>query len=149
MQQAVAARTPAHLWIVAILAVLWNSIGVVDYLMTRLHNDAYFAKTMPTMNPADFYAYADSLPLYASIGWGLGVWGGFLGSLLLLFRSRFAVPVFVLSMIGVVVGMGYQLAVPPPGSEGAGGKVIGYAVILIAAALLYYAWRQRAKGVLR
>ena len=35
MQQAVSARTPAHLWIVGALATLWNAFGAYDYLMTR------------------------------------------------------------------------------------------------------------------
>ena len=33
-------------------------------------------------------ACIDSLPIYALIGWGLGVWMGLLGSILLLLRSR-------------------------------------------------------------
>jgi hypothetical protein len=149
MQQAVAVRTPVHLWIVGILSLLWNCIGAADYLMTRLHNDAYFQSMMPGVPPATFYAYVDAMPLYAQIGWGLGVWGAFAGSLLLLIRSRYAFHAFALSMIGIILGIGYQLFIsPPPGSEGAG-KIIMYAVILIGAALLYYSWKQRAKGVLR
>ena len=36
MQQAVSARAPAHLWIVGILALLWNCFGCYDYLMTAM-----------------------------------------------------------------------------------------------------------------
>ena len=148
MQQAVTARTPVHLWIVGILSLLWNCIGAADYLMTRLRNDAYFESMMPSVPPATFYAYVDAMPLYAQVGWGLGVWGAFAGSLLLLIRSKYAFHAFALSMIGIVFGIGYQLMTPPPGSEGAG-KIIMYAVIAIGAALLYYSWKQRARGVLR
>jgi len=31
-------KTPIHLWVVGILAILWNSIGAVDYLMTQTQN---------------------------------------------------------------------------------------------------------------
>ena len=29
-------RTPVHLWIVGILALLWNLMGAFDYLATQL-----------------------------------------------------------------------------------------------------------------
>jgi hypothetical protein len=38
MQQAVAARTPVHVWIVGILSLLWSCVGCYDYVMTRMHN---------------------------------------------------------------------------------------------------------------
>ena len=150
MQQAVAARTPAHLWIVGILSLLWNCIGAADYLMTRLRNDAYFEKMMPGVSPATFYAYVDSMPLYAQVGWGLGVWAGLAGSLLLFVRSKYAFQAFAFSMVGIVFGLGYQIFIsPPPGTGAAMEKVIPWMVVVIGAALLYYAWKQRAKGVLR
>ena len=40
-------RTPVHLWIVGIVALLWNAIGCYDYLMTRMRNTDYFEKMMP------------------------------------------------------------------------------------------------------
>ena len=41
------ARTPVHLWIVGVLALLWNGIGGYDYLMTRMRNIDYRARMMP------------------------------------------------------------------------------------------------------
>ena len=39
MQDAVqAARAPVHLWIVGILATLWNAFGCYDYIMTQTGN---------------------------------------------------------------------------------------------------------------
>jgi hypothetical protein len=150
MQQAATARTPVHLWIVGILATLWNCIGVADYLMTRLRNDSYFESMMPGVSPATFYAYVDAMPLYAQIGWGLGVWAGIAGSLLLLIRSKYAYHAFALSMLGIIFGIGYQIFIaPPPGTGAAMEKVIPWLVIIFGAALLYYSWKQRAKGVLR
>ena len=32
-------RTPVHLWIVAILATIWNAFGCFDYLMTHPRNE--------------------------------------------------------------------------------------------------------------
>jgi hypothetical protein len=150
MQQAVSARTPAHLWIVGILALLWGCFGAYDYVMTRMHNMAYLAKAMPGVDPNVGLAWIEGMPMYAQVGWGLGVWGGLLGAILLLMRSRYAVWAFAISMLGVILCIGYQLALAPalPGAS-AGMKMIGYAIIIIAALLLWYSSSMEKKGVLR
>ena len=91
MQQTVSARTPAHLWIVGILSFLWNCFGAYDYTMTKMRGAAYIATTMPGMDANAALAWINSMPMYAQVGWALGVWLGLLGAVLLLNRSRWAV----------------------------------------------------------
>jgi hypothetical protein len=76
---------------------------------------------------------------------------GLLGSILLLVRSRYAVWAFGLSLLGAVLGLGYQIALAPPlaGADDAMSKAMPYVIILIAVALFLYARAQAAKGVLR
>ena len=137
MQQAVSARTPAHLWIVGILALLWNCFGAYDYTMSNMR---------------DALAWMDAFPIYAKIGWALGVWGGLLGAILLLIRSRYAVWAFAVSMLGIVLSIGWQLAAAPPipGATQSGmTKIIPFVVIVIGLFLLWYSWNAEKKGVLR
>ncbi len=144
-------KTPVHLWIVGVVSLLWNSFGATDYFMTRTRGAAWIDQMMPGADSAAFMAYINGFPLWASIGWALGVWGAVLGSLLLLLRSRHAVLTFAVSLVGAVAGLGYQLMNPlnlPQVTEGAG-AVMPYVIIAIAALLLWYARRQRASGVLR
>ena len=146
MQQAVSARTPAHLWIVGALSLLWNCFGCYDYLMTNLRNQAYLSQFT-----ADQLAYFDSLPAWLTAFWALGVWGGLAGSILLLMRSRHAVLVYGLSLVGAVVGLGYQMfmtAMPASMKEGMMG-MMPWVIILIAAFLLWYAWTAEKTGLLR
>lgn len=146
MQQAVAARTPAHVWIVGIFATLWNGYACYEYLLTNLKNQAFLAKM-----PADQLAYMASLPAWLTAFWALGVWGGLAGGLLLLIRSRYSVSAFALSLIGAVVGLGYQMFMTDrPASMTQGAMVIlPWAIILICLALFLYARAQAAKVVLR
>lgn len=151
MQETVAARTPAHLWIVGILSLLWSGFGAVDYMMTRMRNADWIAGMMPGVDPNAVFDWIGAFPVWASFGWGLGVWGGLAGSILLLMRSRWAVAAFGASLIGALLGLGYQIAGAPPlpGMEGPMATLMPYVIIAIALALLYYAWRQRQNGVLR
>lgn len=151
MQQGVSARTPAHLWVVGILATLWNCFGAYDYLMTKSRNTDYLASMMPGVDPNAFLAYLDGYPIWAQFGWGLGVWMGLLGSVLLLLRSRWAVHSFALSLLGMVLSFTYVFTGPPmPGEEAMGAmKYFPLVIVAIGVALLYYAWRQTKTGVLR
>jgi len=146
MQQAVSARAPAHLWIVGILALLWNAFGCYDYLMTNTRNQAYLSAF-----PADQLAYLDSLPSWVTAFWALGVWGGLAGAILLLARSRHAILAFGISLIGAVVGLGYQMfATDMPASmkQGIGG-IMPWVIIAIAALQLWYARSAGKQALLR
>ena len=151
MDGTVREKAPAHLWIVGILALLWNGFGAYDYFMTRTQGATYVESMMPGVDGSRLIEYIDSFPIWASAGWGLGVWGGLLGAILLLLRHRLAVPVLGLSLLGAIVGIGYQLMRPLdiPDMHTGFNAVVPYLIILIAASLFLYARSQRAKGVLR
>lgn len=153
MDDALPAKTPVHLWVVGALALLWNGFGCYDYLMTRMRNEDYFRMMGPDVDPKAMLAWVDAFPIYAQFGWGLGVWMGLAGSILLLMRHRWAVPALGLSFLGAIVGLGYQiLAAPPPPAPSMNQGFMAYTayvIIAIAAALYFYAHRQRQAGVLR
>ena len=139
-------RAPAHLWIVGVLALLFNGFGCLDYTMTNLKNAAWLAKMSP-----DQLAYMASLPAWLTAFWAIGVWGGLAGAILLLIRNRYAVWALGLSCIGAVVGLGYQLTIATmPASMKQGGMAfMPWLIILITIFLLWYSWSIEKKGVLR
>ena len=144
MTQAV--RTPWHLWVVGGVSLLWNAFGAFDYVMTKLKNPDYMAAFTPEQQ-----AYFYSFPLWANIGWALGVWGSVLGSALLLARSRHAVTVFGLSLVGLAISSIYQFGLHYGDLQRMFGTfpMIFTAVIwVIVIALFVYARRQAAAGVL-
>ena len=145
------AKAPMHLWIVGGLALIWNAIGCYDYLMTRMRNTEYLASMMPEIDPNAMLAWVDAFPIWAQIGWGLGVWMGLFGAVLLLIRNRYAVHAFILSLVGAILGLGYQIVAAPPlaGAEGAMYTVMPYIIILIALGLFLYGRKQAANGLLR
>ena len=148
MQQAVAARTPVHLWIVGILSLLWNCFGAYDYIMTRTRNMDYLAQMG---DPKVILSWVDSLPSYAHVGWGLGVWSALLGSVLLLMRSRYALHAFAASLVGMALSFGGQYLGPPmPPEMNAGAmKYVPMIIVLLGLVQAWYAWRETKEGVLR
>jgi hypothetical protein len=139
-------RAPAHLWIVGILALLWNGYACFEYLMTMTANEEFMSKV-----PADQIAYMNSLPSWLTAFWAIGVWGGLAGALLLLMRSRYSVWAFALSLIGAVVGLGYQMfaTARPASMTGGAMAIVPWVIILVAAFLAWYSWTEEKKGDLR
>jgi hypothetical protein len=141
-------RTPVHLWIVGILATLWNAFGCYDYVMTQTENAQYMEMVGFT---AEQQAYFQSFPAWMEAFWALGVWGALLGSLLLLMRSRFAVHAYALSLLGLLVGTIYQygMADMPDAMNTPAMMGMSAFIWIVAIALLVYAMRMRRNGVLR
>ncbi len=139
-------KTPWHLWVVGIISLLWNSVGALDFTMTQMKNEAYLKALTPEQ-----LAYIQGFPLWAVLVWGLGTWGGLLGSLVLLFRRCVAVQLFGASLVGIV-GTNvyiYLLSDWLKVMHGGIGAVIFSAVIfVIGVLLLVYARTMRRRGVL-
>ena len=147
MQQGQSAKAPLSFWVIAVLSLIWNAFGGLDYTLTRLRNTDYLSAGG---DPQVMLAWIDSFPLWAQAGWGLGVWGSVAGSVFMLLRSRHAVWAFALSLVGAVLSLGYQLthAVPPELTTTAG-KVMPVLIILIVAFLLRFTQVEARKGTLR
>lgn len=140
-------KTPWHLWVVGVLSLLWNAMGAYDFTMTKLDAATYLADFTP-----DQQVYFTSFPMWANIGWALGVWGSVLGSLLLLVRSRHAVTAFIVSLIGLAISSVYQFGMHWGDLQRMFGNfpAIFTAIIwVVAIALFLYARRQTAAGLLR
>ncbi|MEM7666904.1 MAG: hypothetical protein AAF250_13690 [Pseudomonadota bacterium] len=145
MDNALNQKTPWHLWVVGGVSLLWNSGGIISYLTTKLGG----------LEGADFppeqLVYFNSFPAWASAFWALGVWGCFLGSLFLLLRSRWAVTLFGISIIGLIGTTAYQrLSGDLPASmQTMGHNLFAAAIWVITIGLFIYASRMRRAGVLR
>lgn len=137
-------KTPTSFWIVAVLSLLWNLFGCYDYLMSKLSPESYFAAN--GMN-AESAAYMASLPAWLTAFWALGVWGSLAGSLLLLARSRLAVPAFALSLAGLAVSqLTQEFWLHPPQAGPIGLVLMVWSALVF---FLIYARSMAAKGVLR
>lgn len=135
-----------HLWVVGLLALIWNGLGGLDHVMTQVEGDAWLANMDPTeVQMAWFHA----MPAWVDVVWGVGAWSGLLGAVLLLLRRRWALPAFGASLIGWTAYAVYVLGL----SNGlaAMGAFWPMLVVHVAAPVLcaWYASIQSRTGVLR
>ena len=131
-------RPPLWFWIVSVLAVLWNLVGVfMFYTQLTLTPEA-----MAAMPPEQQRINA-AMPSWVYLFFGIAVIAGLLGSLGLLSRKRWAVPLLLVSLLGVVAQMASAYAVTPVWAlTGVAGMV--FPLILIAACLLLWLFARKA-----
>jgi len=134
--------TPWHLWAIGIVTLLWNAIGITSYLMTKLGNLESLGMT------ASQIAYFESFPAWSIALWAMGVWGAFLGSVLILLRSRWAVVSLAISVIGLA-GTTYFQNVVTEVPEELQNLPLNIAIWVLTLFTLWYAWTMRKQGVLR
>lgn len=91
-------KTPKHLWFVAIVSLLWNLMGALDYVLSQTKNEEYLSAFT-----AEQLSYFLSFPTWVIASWAIAIWGGVLGSIMLLFKTKLAVPAFLASFIGMLV----------------------------------------------
>lgn len=128
---------------VGILALLWNLLGCMAYLSDVMLTPEDVAK----LDAAQQAMYA-ARPAWAVAATAVAVWGGAAGSLGLILRRRWATPLLIASLLGVIA-QDYNLLVL--GGAGADPVVLALQglVLLIAIGLVLLARRASRLGWLR
>lgn len=137
-------KTPVHLWIVGVLALLWNAMGAFDYLATQLQLESYMSQFTEAQ-----LEYFYSFPKLMTACWAFAIWGAVAGTIGLLMRKKWAAWAFVVSCTGMVFTTIYNFGMTN-GAEimGTEGVIFSVVIWVVALFLLYYTWAQAKKGVL-
>ncbi len=95
-------KPPVWFWIVSVVALLWNLMGAMAYLA-----QAFITDEGKAMLPSDQLDLLENTPAWATAAFAIAVWAGVLGSIGLLVRKKWARPVLLLSLFGILVQMAY------------------------------------------
>lgn len=125
-------------WVIGSIALIWNVMGVVNFFVQ--------------LNPEMLASYRESeraiivgRPAWATIGFAISVFGGSLGSLLLLLKNPTAFYLFVASLLGVIITMAHTLSV---GINFGAGEMFGIILMpmVVAAFLIWYSKQAENRG---
>jgi hypothetical protein len=131
-------------WIIGIVALIWNLMGVFAYLQ-----QAYMTEEdLMAMQVAEQALY-ENIPAWVTGAYAIAVFGGALGCILLLLRRKLASSLFLISLVGIVVQMSYNIFMSRAiDVYGPGGITMPAMIILIGIFLLWYAKKKTAAGIL-
>ncbi|WP_299889766.1 hypothetical protein [uncultured Lacinutrix sp.] len=99
-------KIPVWYWIVAVLALLWNGLGVMAYVGRAIMTDEMIA-ALPEEQQAEFLV---EYPAWYTAAFALAVFCGFLGAVSLLIKKKWAYILFIISAIAAIVQHGYIFA---------------------------------------
>ena len=133
-------------WVAGVLFLLWNLMGCGAYLAEVTMDDAAYAARYGE----GVAALRDSIPVWSVAGYATAVWGGLLASLLFLLRRALAYPVFIVSLIGAVLGF-VPLFIVPGMMDAMGGFDLAMPALVLVVGIIEIVASKRAKarGILR
>ena len=85
-------------WIIGVLALAWNSMGIKAYLDQAYQTEAYFAST-----PKEMQEIAANAPSWVTAVFAVAVFVSTLACLLLLFRKKAARLLFLIGLLAVLI----------------------------------------------
>lgn len=135
-------KIPMWFTVVAIVAVLWDSMGVWAYIDTMTLS----AEDLMKMPEAERSIH-NATPAWANGAFAIAVFGGFIGSLLLLLKKSLALPILIVSLIAVLVQMYNAFFIMDSIAVfGPGGMIMPIMIIVIAALLVWMAYMAKKKA---
>jgi len=132
-------------WIIGIIALIWNGMGVNAYLQHAFKTEA----SMADMN-ADQIALLESMPAWITALFAIAVFTGVIGCIALLMRKKIAVTLLLVSFLAAIVQQLYWLFgtnMTEVFSESQP-YLMPILIIIVAAFLVWYSKNQKAKGIL-
>lgn len=131
-------KPPIWFWIVSIVALLWNLMGIANYLM-----QAYMTDEMKAALPQEQQEQLANLPSWYIAAFAIAVFAGALGCIALLMRRKWASIVLIVSLIGVVLQMSYITFVLKMSN------FMTSIIVITAIALVIFAKKSKELGWLR
>jgi hypothetical protein len=135
-------KPPKTFWVIGIIALLWNLMGAFAYLAQAYMSDEALAAL-----PEAERALYENVPAWATAAFATAVFGGVIACILLLLRRKSATLVFIISLIGIIVQMVYNIGISKAAEVyGPGGMLMPAMVILIGIFLVWYSKNSYQKG---
>lgn len=142
MNEQVKSEVPVWFWVLAVLAVLWNAMGMFAYV-----SDVTLSPDAVAALPQAQQDLRAATPSWVTGAYAIAVTAGLLAALCLLLRKTWAVPLFIVSLAAVVLQMGYVIVImKAPAALGASAIVLPAIVIVLGALQLWFATSAKAKS---
>lgn len=131
-------------WVIAGFMLVWNIIGLMFYYQQSTLTPEIMANAGLT---AQQIAHITNTPAWGHSGYAFAVNAGVLGAILLLLRKTWAVPLFVLSLVGALV-QDLDAFVLRDAIEAWGSSAIYLPLIVIVICVLeiWYSMRAKTRG---
>ncbi len=119
-------KPPIWFWIVSVFALFWNAMGVNQYIQQAYRTESWRANLTNEQ-----FEIISNFPVWLTAAFAIAVFSGLIGSMALLLRKKWAYSLLLLSLIAVIVQMGYILSQGYADNIGMTISIIAFALILV------------------
>lgn len=127
---------PIWYWIISVIALIWNGLGVDGYLGQAYNTERYRSSFTPEQ-----LEVAANAPSWTMAAFAIAVFTGVLGAIFLLLRKKIATTFWMISLIAVIVQKGYALITGESASI-----VMALIIIIFAFTFLWFSRMAASKG---
>jgi len=144
MSEEITPKVSTGFWIIAVTMLVWNLIGLMFYYQQSILTPEAMAKAGLT---AQQIAHISNTPAWGHSGYAIAVNAGVLGAIFLLLRKGWAVPMFILSFVGVLVqDLDAIVLRDAIDAWGTSALYLPITVIIICLAEIWYSRRAKQRG---
>jgi hypothetical protein len=131
-------------WIIGIIALIWNLMGVMAYL-----GQAYITDEAKAAMSEVEIAYMENLPSWYTAAFAIAVFAGTIGCILLLLRKKMAYSLLLLSLLAVIAQQIYHFVLSDALGHMKTFDITMIAmIVVISIFLVWYAKNLTNKGIL-
>ena len=134
----------ATFWIIAVLALIWNIMGVMAYLA-----QAFMTDDMKALLPEAEREMYETKPAWATAAFAFAVFAGLTGSIALLLRKKWAAPLFLISLLGILIHQLYLFLVSNIMDEASPSMMVMPILVTVTGIfLVWYSRKSIVSGIL-
>ncbi|MGB7394038.1 MAG: hypothetical protein WA913_06565 [Pricia sp.] len=131
-------KPPTSFWIIAVVALLWNIMGVFQFI-----GATFMLDTMTEGLPEAETDLFRNIPTWYTVIFAIAVFAGLLGSITMLLRKKLTVALFGISLVAVLIAQGYWIF-GTGAMELMGPQFLIMPLIVIAVAIFLYFYSKGA-----
>lgn len=134
-------KPPKSFWIIGVLALLWNFMGVLQFYLATFTLDAMI-DGLPAAQ-ADLYR---DIPIWYTVIFAIAVFAGLFGCITMLLRKKITMALFGMSLVAVLVAQGYWILGTDALEVIGTSSIIMPLMVIVISIFLYYYSKGAAKN---
>lgn len=138
-------KPPAWFYVAAAILIIWDCVGCYAYL-----SDVSMSAGDMARLPVAQQEIWNMTPAWVTSAYAIAVWIGLAGGLALIVRRRIAQPLFIVSLIAVMLQFGWTfVATPILSTVGASAAAFPMFIVAIGIVEVWFSRRATVRGWLR
>ncbi|SEK51830.1 hypothetical protein SAMN04487910_0711 [Aquimarina amphilecti] len=134
-------KIPVWFWIVSIIALIWNIMGVMAYL-----GQAYMTEEILNAMPEADQNFYHNIPAWVTAVFAVAVFSGLFGSVALIIKKKWAIVLFIMSLLTILAQQVYNFFIQDFVTLSGQRLYMPVMIVVFAIFLIWFSRFSKSKG---